>query len=127
MAGRGPPGITAGQGAIQLSDTLLAFETINDEDTAKNNMTRTLKQEVLGQATAAFLRHACRGEIESSFANAALDEADIIIVSLDTTGGLRGFCCVKKNYPKPGYLYVCLLYTSPSPRDGLLSRMPSSA
>ena len=27
-----------------------------------------------------------------------------------------------------GYaVYVCLLYTSPSPRDGLLSRMPSSA
>ena len=24
-------------------------------------------------------------------------------------------------------LLVCLLYTSPSPRDGLLSRMPSSA
>ena len=24
-------------------------------------------------------------------------------------------------------LYYCLLYTSPSPRDGLLSRMPSSA
>ena len=23
--------------------------------------------------------------------------------------------------------YTCLLYTSPSPRDGLLSRMPSSA
>ena len=23
--------------------------------------------------------------------------------------------------------YPCLLYTSPSPRDGLLSRMPSSA
>ena len=26
-----------------------------------------------------------------------------------------------------GDLLVCLLYTSPSPRDGLLSRMPSSA
>ena len=25
------------------------------------------------------------------------------------------------------YLDTCLLYTSPSPRDGLLSRMPSSA
>ena len=25
------------------------------------------------------------------------------------------------------YLESCLLYTSPSPRDGLLSRMPSSA
>ena len=27
----------------------------------------------------------------------------------------------------PDDIYVCLLYTSPSPRDGLLSRMPSSA
>ena len=26
-----------------------------------------------------------------------------------------------------GILMCCLLYTSPSPRDGLLSRMPSSA
>ena len=26
-----------------------------------------------------------------------------------------------------GVRYACLLYTSPSPRDGLLSRMPSSA
>ena len=25
------------------------------------------------------------------------------------------------------YFRICLLYTSPSPRDGLLSRMPSSA
>ena len=24
------------------------------------------------------------------------------------------------------WYYICLLYTSPSPRDGLLSRMPSS-
>ena len=29
------------------------------------------------------------------------------------------FVCVEKK--------ICLLYTSPSPRDGLLSRMPSSA
>ena len=28
---------------------------------------------------------------------------------------------------KLGQTYTCLLYTSPSPRDGLLSRMPSSA
>ena len=26
-----------------------------------------------------------------------------------------------------GFGHTCLLYTSPSPRDGLLSRMPSSA
>ena len=30
---------------------------------------------------------------------------------------------VERTFP----LYGCLLYTSPSPRDGLLSRMPSSA
>ena len=29
--------------------------------------------------------------------------------------------------PKFGKIKICLLYTSPSPRDGLLSRMPSSA
>ena len=28
---------------------------------------------------------------------------------------------------KPVAIFPCLLYTSPSPRDGLLSRMPSSA
>ena len=28
---------------------------------------------------------------------------------------------------KVAWSYTCLLYTSPSPRDGLLSRMPSSA
>ena len=31
----------------------------------------------------------------------------------------------KKTFAMPAY--TCLLYTSPSPRDGLLSRMPSSA
>ena len=31
------------------------------------------------------------------------------------------------NYAGIGMTYDCLLYTSPSPRDGLLSRMPSSA
>ena len=30
-------------------------------------------------------------------------------------------------YPRFAQSYACLLYTSPSPRDGLLSRMPSSA
>ena len=31
------------------------------------------------------------------------------------------------NKPAGKFNYSCLLYTSPSPRDGLLSRMPSSA
>ena len=34
---------------------------------------------------------------------------------------------VSSIYWNPAGLASCLLYTSPSPRDGLLSRMPSSA
>ena len=32
-----------------------------------------------------------------------------------------------KGHSKEDAIRICLLYTSPSPRDGLLSRMPSSA
>ena len=41
----------------------------------------------------------------------------------------RGKYVVLFFYPKDGTpgCTTCLLYTSPSPRDGLLSRMPSSA
>ena len=36
--------------------------------------------------------------------------------------------CLKSQRVEEGSkFYICLLYTSPSPRDGLLSRMPSSA
>ena len=34
---------------------------------------------------------------------------------------------VAKRFAIPRHVSTCLLYTSPSPRDGLLSRMPSSA
>ena len=41
-----------------------------------------------------------------------------ILYSLKASGGFNDEVSV---------VYTCLLYTSPSPRDGLLSRMPSSA
>ena len=37
------------------------------------------------------------------------------------------FEIIQEYTTKRGLHYYCLLYTSPSPRDGLLSRMPSSA
>ena len=37
----------------------------------------------------------------------------------------KRFYRLLKDFEQPAY--PCLLYTSPSPRDGLLSRMPSSA
>ena len=39
----------------------------------------------------------------------------------------KGTNSVAQMNGQPGQLSTCLLYTSPSPRDGLLSRMPSSA
>ena len=41
-----------------------------------------------------------------------------------TASGVKGLRAAGKKVPKAS---ICLLYTSPSPRDGLLSRMPSSA
>ena len=49
------------------------------------------------------------------------DNKDVQNIDLMITGN---FC---RNCLSKWYLTACLLYTSPSPRDGLLSRMPSSA
>ena len=52
--------------------------------------------------------------------NANLEGATSPILKMATIN------CILKTF-LPYYYWVCLLYTSPSPRDGLLSRMPSSA
>ena len=41
--------------------------------------------------------------------------------------GCMGYLPHEKNNLEIHKLYICLLYTSPSPRDDELSRMPSSA
>ena len=48
-------------------------------------------------------------------------DAVLLVVWPGVCGGRVGEACGGAG------LYDCLLYTSPSPRDGLLSRMPSSA
>ena len=50
---------------------------------------------------------------------------DTVLVVCQFSGGNDGLNTVVP-YGDKRY-YDCLLYTSPSPRDGLLSRMPSSA
>ena len=48
-------------------------------------------------------------------------------LSLLESDGLVAFEEERHDRGRPRFIYRCLLYTSPSPRDGLLSRMPSSA
>ena len=51
-----------------------------------------------------------------------LEGVDALVTDLQGVAiGVRTADCI------PVLLYDCLLYTSPSPRDGSLSRMPSSA
>ena len=44
-----------------------------------------------------------------------------------TLDSIKGENSIYRDEQRLTELYGCLLYTSPSPRDGLLSRMPSSA
>ena len=49
-------------------------------------------------------------------------------VGKSSNGNLNYSGHVIRSYTTPiAAIITCLLYTSPSPRDGLLSRMPSSA
>ena len=57
--------------------------------------------------------------------------ADVVVDGLVTFSGgqqQQMFLGAAYNNGPAGYLFInCLLYTSPSPRDATLSRMPSSA
>ena len=50
-------------------------------------------------------------------------DAEITVRIVDAEEGRA----LNRDYRRRDYPTNCLLYTSPSPRDGLLSRMPSSA
>ena len=101
-----------------------------------------------------FTRSDIESSLKKKFPNLTKQEIsqaiDIILdsiidsVALDDKVEIRGFGTFSKKFIRPrkfinpktkkvSYLgetatmHFCLLYTSPSPRDGLLSRMPSSA
>src|SRR5664279_282671 len=60
-------------------------------------------------------------QIEAS--KRALERAEAI-THAELKRGLSGLATIGSTAPFIGLLGTCLLYTSPSPRDGLLSRMP---
>ena len=72
-----------------------------------------------------------------------MSDKKIVIIAGEDSGDLHGSHLMKEmkkidpafsfygvggdKMIREGLNNICLLYTSPSPRDGLLSRMPSSA
>ena len=62
-------------------------------------------------------------DLETSEGFASVDYERILIVGMGGSGVAGDVLKLILNQRTN----ICLLYTSPSPRDGLLSRMPSSA
>ena len=95
----------AGRSPVELTHLLAEFQTLYDLPTNPLIRDRGLQ----------------------GFANAAVDQAAGLRLDWtrpDEDGNNAGFFCLQV---KGAWFEACLLYTSPSPRDGLLSRMPSSA
>lgn len=81
---------------FESSDDIDAFELLTDNKILYN------------------IKHICNENINKEFALTALENADIIVVSNDDDGGIRGFMCVEKNYKpfgsrKENYLYISLI------------------
>ena len=53
-----------------------------------------------------------------------ISDTELSNIHSELISGIENDKSSRKDWEKT---YTCLLYTSPSPRDGLLSRMPSSA
>ena len=77
------------------------------------------------------LREARTDECDVIVAATGDDKANLVISLLAKTEFGVPRTVARVNNPKNEWMFDeswgCLLYTSPSPRDGLLSRMPSSA
>ena len=92
-----------------------------------------------GYATAAFGKWDLDGRFEfdspnthgptaQGFDSYVASSAGVSTTTQDDTNGAIAFIQANKEQPFFAYVaYNCLLYTSPSPRDATLSRMPSSA
>ena len=80
---------------------------------SEHNMSQSCFNEVVQ-----LMNEACPSK---NYVPSTFSDAEKLVRKLGLTS-VKIDCCVNGCM-----LYYCLLYTSPSPRDGLLSRMPSSA
>ena len=116
-----------------------SFELITQDDEARLGKINTPRGEI---DTPAFMPVGTQGTVKGVFTDDILKTNTQIILGntyhlllrpgieiLNQFNGIHNFM----NWNKPvltdsgGYQIICLLYTSPSPRDRTRSRMPSSA
>ena len=81
-------------------------------------------KELFEQAALHYHANPRPGKISVTPIKALANQRDL---ALAYSPGVAIPCLEIEKDPKKAALYTCLLYTSPSPRDATLSRMPSSA
>ena len=87
--------------------------------------------------TAAYVRYDGNGSTtQFTFSFTKFEDDDVVVYLFNSSTGnfdlnssyaISGSTITFNTAPPAGTGNVCLLYTSPSPRDATLSRMPSSA
>ena len=109
-------GLTAcGNGGADVSDTAVIDKSAAKVETAAASTGRD-QIKIVGSSTV----YPFATTVAENFGRSTSFKTPIV-ESTGSGGGLKLFCSgLGNNYP-------CLLYTSPSPRDATLSRMPSSA
>ena len=110
IAGR--EGKTAGAGKINVGDDVVGFTNFIKMQQSKSGLSISKYKEKLNQIT----RSKDATKEQKDLAQRKIDKMDAKDESDFAATGR-----------KISQSLTCLLYTSPSPRDGLLSRMPSSA
>ena len=114
--------ITSSHGSVQASEGLATILTVLEPSSAPESAVLESNLAVLRQAG-----------IQVRYQPYPLDAGDRQAhVGVNTRGQMLSSVLFdsESSYvlaARGGYGASCLLYTSPSPRDGLLSRMPSSA
>ena len=93
---------------VLVSCNILAMDKMHEHKSLSNDEYKTITHS---------------SDANNMFAEFTSSLSNMQIVVVDVNGMVCDFCArgIEKTF------YNCLLYTSPSPRDGLLSRMPSSA
>ena len=87
-----------------------------------------LANTILSMAGVSKLKSKLVNSISLKFTDEDLNSRDMIFMEQEETRAVRTHEWLYiERFNKEGMSYICLLYTSPSPRDRQKSRMPSSA
>ena len=120
---------TSGDLDAALNETIFALAIDSDNYTAKIFKGKILSEQKKFSAAEKIYQELIDAEPDKSLAFKGLASTFQISNQFDKLLGinLRILCKFSEELGEKMVPMICLLYTSPSPRDGLLSRMPSSA